>query len=127
MAAIVLDAGALIAVERADLGVAERLRIALTDGLVLRTPAIVLAQVWRDPRGRQARLARAIAGIDVVPVDEALGRRAGVLLGRAGTSDAIDATVVSLAEHGDIILTSGPADIARLVEAAGRRMRVVAC
>ena len=54
------------------------------------------------------------------------GGAAGILLARAGTSDAIDAAVVALAEDGDRILTSDPDDIDRLVEAAGLDVEVVA-
>jgi hypothetical protein len=55
---------------------------------------------------------------DVVPLDKFLGRRAGVLLGRAGTSDVIDAAVVLLASDGDRILTSDPDDLRHLAEAS---------
>jgi hypothetical protein len=47
-----------------------------------------------------------------------MGRRAGMLLARSGSSDAIDATVVCLAADGDDILTSGPGDLRPLAEAA---------
>ncbi len=36
----------------------------------------------------------------VIALDEELGRRAGVLLGRAGSSDVVDAAVVLLARDG---------------------------
>ncbi len=52
---------------------------------------------------------------------------ARVLLGRAGTSDAIAATVVLAAEDGDRIVTSDPVDIGRLAVSANRRVAVVAC
>jgi len=50
-----------------------------------------------------------------------------VLLGMAGTSDPVDATVVLLASPGDRILTSDPGDLTRLAEAAGSRAVIVAC
>ncbi|MCY4029093.1 MAG: hypothetical protein OXH75_22595 [Acidobacteria bacterium] len=93
----------------------------------MRTSAIVLGQVWRDPRGRQARLARLLRAVEVRPVDEQMGRRAGVLLARAGTSDPIDATVALVAESGDRILTSDPVDVGRLVTAAGTLAAVIPC
>jgi predicted nucleic acid-binding protein len=127
LSALVLDAGALVAVDRGDHAMIARLRAARQRGVELRTSAIVVAQVWRDPRGRQAELARLLQGVNVRPVDEQLAREAGVLLGRAGTSDAIDATVVLVASRGDRILTSDPADIARLVDVARRRAIVVGC
>jgi hypothetical protein len=78
-----------------------------------------VAQVWRGGTGRQAPLARLLAGTDVTAVDDMLGRRAGVLLARSGQSDAVDATVVCLAGDGDDILTSDPGDLRALAEAAG--------
>ncbi len=127
MSALVLDAGAFLAVERGDPAVGTRLRSALQRNVDLRTSAIVLGQVWRDPRGRQARLARLLRAVEVRPVDEQMGRRAGVLLARAGTSDPIDATVVLVAESGDRILTNDPVDVRRLVTAAGTLAAVIPC
>jgi predicted nucleic acid-binding protein len=127
MSALVLDAGAFLAVERNDRTVVARLRAARKQHVDLRTSAIVLGQVWRDPQGRQARLARLLRAVEVRPVDEQMGRRAGVLLAQAGTRDPIDATVALVAESGDRILTSDPDDIRRLVAAAGTRAAAIAC
>ena len=127
MSALVLDAGAFLAVERNDRAIVARLQAAVRQHVDLRTSAIVLGQVWRDPRGRQARLARLLRAVEVRPVDEQMGRRAGVLLARAGTSDPIDATVALVAESGDRILTSDPVDVERLVTAAGTLAAVIPC
>ncbi len=127
MSAVVLDAGAFVAVERNDRAVMARLRVAQQRGMDLRTSAIVLGQVWRNPEGRQARLARLLHAVDARSVDAQMGRRAGVLLARSGTSDPIDATVVLVAESGDRILTSDQGDIARLVAASGIRAATIAC
>ncbi len=127
MSALILDAGALVAVERADRSMVARLRVAAEHGLDLRTNAMVVAQVWRDGRGRQAGLARLLRAVDVRAVDEPAGRAAGVLLAAAGTSDPINATVALLAEPGDRILTGDPVDLTRLAVAAANRAVVVAC
>jgi hypothetical protein len=63
-------------------------------------------------------VARLLAGTDVVPVDDHLGRRAGMLLARTGQADAIDATVICLAADGDDVLTSDPGDLRPLAEGA---------
>ncbi len=123
---LVLDAGAFLAVERDDRTTVARLRVAEQEGIGLRTTGIVVAQIWRDG-GRQARLARLLRAVDVRPVDEQLGRDAGLLLGRAGMSDPADATVVLVAGRGDRILTSDPEDVRRLAEGADRRVTVVPC
>lgn len=127
MSALVLDAGAFVAFERADRAMAARLRVAQRNGVELRTNGAVLAQVWRDPGGRQALLARLLTCVDVRAVDRRLGRDAGVLCARSAVADAVDATVVASADAGDRILTSDPRDIRALVAAARRAILVVPC
>ena len=122
MSALILDAGALVAVDRGDRAMIARLRVAQHSGLELRSNAMVIAQVWRDGHGRQASLARLLRA-----VDRRDGRRAGALLAATGTADPIDATVVLLAAPGDRILTSDPDDLTRLAEAAANRPVIVAC
>jgi hypothetical protein len=48
-------------------------------------------------------------------------------LGRAGRGDAVDATVVAIANAGDRIATSDPEDIRALVGASGRAILVLPC
>lgn len=127
MSALILDAGALLAVDRGDRAMIARLQVAQAAGLELRSNAMVLAQVWRDRRRRQVSLARLLRAVDVRAVSPGDGRDAGALLGDSGTADAIDATVVLLAAAGDRILTSDPGDLSRLAEAAGTRAAIVSC
>lgn len=104
-----------------------RLRAAERSGLELRSNGAVVAEVWRDPSARQASLSRLLRSVDVRPVDRATGQDAGVLLGRAGRGGAVDATVVSIANTGDRVVTSDPQDIRALVVASGRAILVVPC
>jgi hypothetical protein len=127
VSALILDAGALLAVDRDDRAMLARLRAAQQHGLELRSNAMVVAQAWRDPQGRQVQLARLLRAVDVRPVDQQAGRAAGVLLGVTRTSDPIDATVALLAAPGDRILTSDPADLTALASAAANRAVVVPC
>ncbi len=127
MSALILDSGALVAVDRDDRAMVARLRAAQQHGLELRSNAMVIAQVWRDRHGRQANLARLLRAVDVRTVTQQDGRGAGVLQAAAGMADPIDATVVLLAAPGDRILTSDPGDLSRLAEAAGNRPVIVAC
>ncbi len=120
----VLDAGALIALERAERSSWVRLTESLNRGDVPRTNAAVLGQVWRSGP-RQTRLSQALAGIDVTPVDEALGRAAGELLGVSGLSDLIDASIVLTAHDGDEIVTSDIEDLRPLAVAAGLHVELV--
>lgn len=116
---VVLDAGAFVAIERDD---RQMVAIIKRERLAGRSPVThggVVGQVWRGGHGRQAILARLIEGVDVRPLDDALGRRAGVLLGRASASDVIDAAIVLLATDGDEIYTSDPSDLRTLAASAG--------
>jgi hypothetical protein len=122
---LVLDAGAFLSLERDDRAMWTRLKATLVAGAPPLTHGGVVAQVWRGGHGRQALLARALAGTDIAGLDDPLGRRAGLLLGRARLEDPIDAAVVALAVDGDQIVTSDPDDVQRLVEASGRRVDVI--
>lgn len=122
---MICDAGALVALERNAASMWRRLKAELVRGTPPMTHGAVVAEVWRGGHGRQAPLARALAGIDVTPVDDALGRRAGVLLGGTTADDAIDAAVAALAVDGDRIVTSDPDDIHALVHAARRRVEAI--
>lgn len=121
----VLDAGAFVALERGDAMMWDRLNATRVRGEEPVTHGGVVAQVWRGGQGRQALPARALPKVDILPLDDDLGRKAGVLLARTGTADAIDAAVVAIARPGDRILTSDPDDIDRLVEASHLDIAVV--
>ena len=58
-------------------------------------------------------------------LDAAVGRRAGVLLARTGLTDAIDAALVAIADHGDRVITSDPGDLAVLAASTDRRIDIV--
>jgi hypothetical protein len=115
---LVLDAGAFVTVERGDRDVVALVKRERLAGRAPVTNGGVVAQVWRGGSGRQASVARLLAGVDVAPIDDCLGRRAGMLLARTGRADAIDAAVVCLAVDGDDIVTSDPGDLRILAEAA---------
>jgi hypothetical protein len=121
---LVLDSAALVALERDQRPMWRRLKAARMNGDVPVTHGGVLGQVWRGT-ARQARLAQALRGIDVRPLDELLGRSAGALLGRAKLSDVVDAAVVLLSTDGDDIVTSDLDDLSRLVAAAGRHVELI--
>ena len=76
---MVLDAAALIALDRNDRSMWVRLKTLHGKGELPVTHGGIVGQVWRGGH-RQARLATALAGMDVRPLDEHLGRAAGKLL-----------------------------------------------
>lgn len=122
---LVLDAGALIAVERSDRDTVALIKQELLSGRSPITHGGIIGQVWRGGTGRQANLARLLPGLDVIALDATLGRRAGVLLGLARTEDVIDAALVLLAADGDSVITSDPDDLEPLADASGLHVDIV--
>lgn len=121
---LILDAGALIAIERDDRHTIALIKQELLAGRTPVTHGGVVGQVWRGG-GRQAALARLLAGSEVVSLDDSLGRRAGALLGRGRRQDVIDAALVLLAVDGDSLLTSDPDDIEPLAASAGLHIDII--
>jgi hypothetical protein len=125
MAALVFDAGALIALDRGDRAVGVLLQAAADEGVEAITSCACIAQAWRDP-ARQARLAKALQGFIEWPMDSLRARRSGLLLADTDTADIADAAIAELVSDGDTILTSDPADIGRLLRARGTDARIFA-
>ena len=122
---LVLDSGALLALERNDRAMWRRLKTAGIRGEVPLTHGGVIGQAWRGRGPRQTLLAKLLGAVDVRPLDDALGRAAGELLGAAGRRDVIDAALVLLANDGDDIVTSDPDDIEPLARAARRHVEII--
>lgn len=122
---LVLDAGGLMALERAD---REAVALVKRELLANRAPAThggVVGQVWRGGTGRQANLAQLLDGVEVAALDDRLGRLAGMLLGRARANDVIDAALVMIARDGDEILTSDAPDLRALAAAAALHVDLI--
>lgn len=124
---IVLDNGALIALERNDRQMWARLKAAAAAGAPVIVPAAAFAQAWRGGAQRQAPLARSVEHMEILPFDERVARAAGVLCGMTRTSDVVDASVALAAAHDDAtaVCTSDPDDIARLLDALRSDTRIV--
>jgi hypothetical protein len=121
---LVLDAGALIGIDRDDRRIAGLIELGRRSGAVLVTSAPVVGQVWRGT-ARQARLARLLPMIDVRVAGLADARAAGELLAATGTADVVDALLALSAVPGDQLLTSDPNDLRTLVGERGTPMTVV--
>jgi len=122
---LILDAGAFIAAERENREVLARVKHERRLGRTPLTNGGVVAQVWRGGHGKQALLAQLLASTEIAPVDDRLGKLAGMLLAWTGGSDAIDASVVCLARDGDDILTSDPGDLVDLARTAGVHVELI--
>jgi hypothetical protein len=120
----VLDAGALVAVDRRDRLVGAQLRVLQQQRTPLRASSAVVGQVWRDG-SKQANLARVLAGVGIEPLASGDGKRIGELLKRSSSADVVDGHVALLAAHGDMVLTSDPDDIRALLQARGVSARVL--
>ena len=121
---VILDTGALLALERNERAMWVRLKAALNQGDVPLTSAGVVGQAWRGGP-RQARLASALHGIDIHPIGERSARVTGQLLARSGLNDVVDASVALLAHDGDDIITSGHDDLEHLANTLGRHVELV--
>jgi predicted nucleic acid-binding protein len=122
---VILDTGALIALERNDRAMWQRLKLALQAREAPISHGGIVGQAWRGRGSRQALLAKALDVIDIRPLDAVLGRAAGELLARAKQNDVIDAALVLLANDGDRVITSDPDDLAPLARAADLDIELV--
>ena len=113
---LVLDAGALIAVERGDRATAALIEVGRQDGRGIIVPAGVIAQTWRQGP-RQVRVARLLNAneVSVEPLTDASARATGILCGAADTSDVVDASVVIVARrYKATVISSDRADLVHL-------------
>lgn len=123
---LVFDAGAFVAAERRNRTVIALLKAERAAGRIPITHGGVVGQVWRGGSGRQVPIAQLLEAIAIEPLDEELGKRAGLLLKLTAGSDVIDAAVTLLAHDGDTILTSDPADLAALAVEADIHLDLIA-
>ena len=120
---ITYDTGALIAADRAERRMWARHRALLALREVPTVPAPVVAQSWRG--GRQALLARLLAGCGVEALDDGQARSVGSLAARAATTDIVDVCVVEGAmRRRDLVVSSDPDDLRASAAAAGRRLEI---
>jgi hypothetical protein len=92
---IVLDAGALIGIEKGNARATALIKRAMENRLPVHVPATALAQVWRNSR-RQHPIGRLLvaAGVDVIDLDRRHAQAVGALLAGSGTTSVVDAHVI---------------------------------
>jgi len=122
---LILDAGGLLLLEANDREAVAAVKAEFKAGSAPLSHGGIVGQVWRGGRDRQANLARLLESVEIEPVDDALGRRAGVLLGNVGGNDVLDAAIVLLAKDGDEIWTSDPEDLQILAGASGTHLDII--
>jgi hypothetical protein len=120
---VVYDAGVLVAADRGDRAIWAEHRIRLELGTVPTTTAPVVAQVSRSPRQAQLRLF--LRGCEIVAFSPDQAHEVGALLGKAGSSDVVDAHLVMFAGlRTSTVLTSDPDDLRRISSNAGTPVAV---
>ena len=112
----VLDAGALIAVERADPTITALLTRVRSGSARLILAEAVVAQAWRTGSGRQARLAALLAlkpdRCRSVPLDREAAKSIGRAIGESGHTDVVDVHVAVLTRTFDaVVVTSDRPDL----------------
>ena len=120
----VLDAGALVAVDKRDRIMGAMLRVLQRDGVPVVTSGGVVAQAWRGG-SRQANLARILSGVDVDALDDVTAKRVGELLRHNRSDDLVDAHVALLVEPDDQVFTSDEPDIKALLRTRKVRARII--
>ena len=121
---VTYNSGALIAAERGERRMWARHRALLLRRTVPVVPAPVVAQSWRGT-SRQAQLARLLAGCQIETLDNTRARATGILIGRAGTTDIVDACVVEGAlRRQDLVISSDEDDLRAIAAAVGRRLGI---
>jgi len=120
---ITYDTGALIAADRAERRIWARHRALLALREVPTVPAPVVAQAWQG--GRQALLARLLAGCGVEALDDGQARSVGSLAARAATTDIVDVCVVEGAiRRRDLVVSSDSDDLRAIAAAVNRRLEI---
>jgi predicted nucleic acid-binding protein len=107
---VVLDTGALIAVDRGDPRMTALLHRLAERGEQVVVASGVVAQAWRGPR--QARLAQLLSAqqTEVVALDDMSARAVGVLLGASRTRDVVDGQVALVARQREAAVISADVD-----------------
>lgn len=119
----VYDAGVFVAAERNDRDVWADHRARLELGLIPRTTAPVVAQVSRSPR--QVQLRRMLRGCDIVGFVPGDSHEVGALVGKASTSDVVDAHLAIVASKcQSTVLTSDIEDLRHLADQLPAPVRI---
>lgn len=124
---MIFDTGALVAFDRGDRRVAALVEAVRRRRELLVTSSGCVAQAWREGGPKQTLLARLLSGIHERPLDPTVSRLVGGLCLAARSTDVVDAHIVSLAHDGDVVLTSDPDDLRRLLSGTGARAEIKHC
>lgn len=119
---LILDSGAVIALARGEPRAMAFVRRALELDAEVVVPVVVVAETVRGGP-RDAPVNRVLNAVgDVEATRPEVGRIAGRLLGRSGSTATVDAMVVAeaIARGGGQILTGDPSDLTQIAEGERR-------
>ncbi|WP_063047626.1 PIN domain-containing protein [Nocardia pseudovaccinii] len=114
---IILDAGALIGIEKGNARAVALVDEAVNARLPVRVPASVLAQVWRNsPRQHPIGRLLGAGSVEIIDLDRRHAQAVGALLAGSGTADVVDAHVIVCARltRARAVITSDPDDLRAL-------------
>lgn len=122
MSILVLDSGALIALENNDRAMWALLQAAFDSGERAQVPACVIGEVCHGG-AKQARLNQALKRCRVIPFDGPMAHTAGKLRVQSGVNDVVDASVMvtaglATALSSVTVVTSDMSDLTKLRNAA---------
>lgn len=118
--ALILDAGAVIALARGDARARAYVVRAVEIGADVYVPPVVVAETVRGDGPKDAGVNRVLRAVgEIPPTTEEVARAAGRLLGKTRSKATVDALVVAEALlRSARVLTSDPRDLRRLGTAA---------
>jgi hypothetical protein len=109
---LTFDTGALIGLERVHHSMRKVYDAAITHGVPITVPAVVVAEWWREGL-REKERARILRSVIVEPVSDLVARLAGVALTKVPSAQTIDAIVMASASQrvGEVVYTSDAGDL----------------
>jgi hypothetical protein len=112
---LTFDTGALIGLERARHFMRKVYDTAITHGVPITVPSVVVAEWWRAGRAEKQR-AQILRSVMVEAIGDRVARLAGVALTLVPTAQTIDAIVMASASlrPGELVYTSDPDDLEAL-------------
>ena len=124
MNTIVLDAGALIAVERRNRRMLNVLERAAIHDWTIVVPAAVIAETWRGATTHPA-IARLLKAVHrIAALDQHAAKRIGSLLAATGLSAGAHVVDAALESAPCVIATSDPTDLQRIIAATHPAKRI---
>jgi hypothetical protein len=117
---LTFDTGALIALEASRHGMRKVYHSAVSNGVLMTVPAVVVTEWWRAGIHEKWR-ATLLRSMRVEALEEPLAKLAGIALGIVRGATAVDAIVMASASlRGDTVYTSDVGDLEALRAAVSR-------